>query len=187
MALLGPPRPGADAQGPAAREGLETTAAHDWLEVTGLTELELPPVELLEPDELVPAELEAPDEPTPVDEFPELPLSPESPELDAPEFPDVPVEPDVPAEPDVLVAPLLLLLSAALELASWRERAGSWPVISTTAISDHSTRNSATEPPITLVRILRTRALRFSRICPASAGVMSGSLRRPRSTGVWNV
>jgi hypothetical protein len=133
----------------------ERPDAHDWLEVTGLSPLEDEPVELLVAPELVDA----------------VAL----------------VEPAVlPVVVPVVVAPAVELVVAAV--AAWvcvlRASAGSWPVTSTTVITIHTARNSATEPPMTRARILRTRALRASLILMPSSLVMAVSIRRARSNAV---
>jgi hypothetical protein len=64
--------------------------------------------------------------------------------------------------PDDVVG-LVLVLAVEVRAAS----AGSWPDTSTTAISSHAARNSATDPLTTRRRILRIRAARASLIaCP---------------------
>jgi hypothetical protein len=84
----------------------------------------------------------------------------------------------------------VLVLVAALVVAvvdAWvcvRASAGSWPVTSTTVITIHTARNSATEPPMTRARILRTRARRASLILMPSCLVMVHSIWPARSNGV---
>jgi hypothetical protein len=68
-------------------------------------------------------------------------------------------------EPPVDPAPFAEL--EALRLA----RAGSWPLIRVTAISSHRAANSATAPPTTQRRMVRTRAKRALRIeAPGARG-----------------
>jgi hypothetical protein len=143
----------------------ERPDAHDWLEVTGLTEPA--PVELLEPVEPEPVLVVAPD--PLVEELSPLPVSSE---------PLEPVSPDVDA--DVLAEPAVTALLLAV-----RDSAGSCPVTSTTAITAHTTMNSATEYPTTRPRILRTRARRSCLILIASSELMHGRVRRRRSKPVW--
>jgi hypothetical protein len=138
--------------------------------VTALGELE--PVELLEPDVPDPAVLENPLDP-----------------LEPAEVPDPPV-----LDPAVFADPLALELApavfdeppaAVLALAVLRESAGSCPVISTIAITDHITMNRATEYPITRPRMVRTRACRICLILIASADPMGERIGSPRSRHVW--
>jgi hypothetical protein len=106
--------------------------------MTALWPPDVEPVELLVAPELV--------EPVESDDPPEL------------------VEPLVSDEPIALVPVELVVVVAVV--AAWvsvlRASAGSCPVTSTTVMSIHIARNSATEPPITRARILRTRARRAS-------------------------
>ncbi len=150
-----------DGRGGAAN--CERPRAHDWLEVTGLTEPE--PVELLEPVEPNPVE-----ELTPLVPVEELtPLLPSSDPLEL-----VALEPDVLGE-----------LAATAVLLPVRDSTGSCPVTSTTAITAHTTMNSATEYPTTRPRILRTRARRSCLILIASSVLMPARMRPLRSNAVW--
>lgn len=122
----------------------------------------LAPLELLEPVELLTAPVlpELVALPVPVSE----PV--DSSELD--ELSELPLEVAESSE-----APELVVVVAAVEVvAVLRASAGSWPVMSTTAISDHTAMNNATEPPITRARIVRTRARRASLILMPSSLVM---------------
>jgi hypothetical protein len=88
-----------------------------------------------------------------------------------------------------LVAGVAVVAVVALPVAAevvnvLRASAGSWPVISTTAINDHTARNSATDPPTTRARMRRTRARRVSLILIASSLVMSGRIGSGRSIRV---
>jgi hypothetical protein len=135
----------------------ERPDAHDWLEVTELSPLEDEPVELLVAPELV-----------------------EGVAL---------VEPALAPVVEPLVAPLLEpLVAAVAAVVAWlcvlRASAGSWPVTSTMVINIHTARNSATEPPMTRARILRTRARRASLILIPSSLVMAESIRPARSNAV---
>jgi hypothetical protein len=147
----------------AARAGGEGKApdGHDWLEVTALAPLDPCPVEVLLAPELVePVELELVE---PV-------------ELEGVE----------PAELEV-VAPVELEVAAAGladTVTDLRASAGSWPVTSTTVMSSHTAKNSATDPPITRARILRTRAWRACLNLSPSSLVMAHSIRLRRSNGV---
>jgi hypothetical protein len=103
--------------------------AHDWLEVTGLTPLELEPVALLVAPELVePVELDPPLEPLEPVEL-EPPVEPV--ELDPPLEPLEPVEAEPLPEPVEPVAPLVPVVRALVVavVADWvsvlRARAGS--------------------------------------------------------------
>lgn len=73
-------------------------------------------------------------------------------------------------------------------VAGWvsvlRASAGSCPVTSTIAISDHTAMNSATEPATTRLRIMRTRARRASLILMPSSLVMHGRIGPTRTKGV---
>ena len=96
------------------------------------------------------------------------------------------VEPAAAPVVELVVVPVAALVVAAV--AAWvcvlRASAGSWPVTSTTVINIHTARNSATEPPMTRARILRTRARRASLILMPSSLVMAESIRPARSNGV---
>jgi hypothetical protein len=72
-----------------------------------------------------------------------------------------------------------------VDVATFRASAGSCPVIRTTAISDQTAKNRATEHPMARLRIRRTRARRISLIRMASEEVMTGSMRAARSNRVW--
>jgi hypothetical protein len=88
--------------------------AHDWLEVTGLTPLELEPVALLVAPELVePVELDPPLEPL-------EPLEP----VEAEPLPE-PVEPVAPLVPVVPVVRALVVAVVADWVSVLRARAGS--------------------------------------------------------------
>jgi hypothetical protein len=65
-----------------------------------------------------------------------------------------------------------------------RANAGSWPVTSTTVITIHTARKSATDPPMTRARILRTRARRACLILMPSSLVMAESIKPARSNAV---
>jgi hypothetical protein len=137
----------------------------------------LEPVELLDPDEPEPAVFEDADPMDPLD--PVEPL-----ELVAP--PEL--EPAVFAEPVPLeLDPALFDAVAALAVAVvvLRDKAGSFPVIRTTAISAQSTRNSPTEYPITRLRIVCTRRCRICLILTASVVPMCKRIGSPRSKRVW--
>ncbi len=138
-----------------AREGAD---AHDWLEVTELTPLEPEPVDVLVAPELL--------EPVESDELVEPVESEEPPEL-------------VSALTDPL-EPLDVVVTAGVDawVSVLRASAGSWPVTSTTVMSIHTARNSATDPPITRARILRTRARRASLSLIPSSLVMSTESNR---------
>jgi hypothetical protein len=85
----------------------------------------------------------------------------------------------------LVVVPVAALVVAVVD--AWvcvRASAGSWPVTSTTVITIHTARNSATEPPMTRARILRTRARRASLILMPSCLVMAHSIWPARSNGV---
>lgn len=100
-------------------------------------------------DEPLPLDVEEPVSPLEVDDV-------ELPELAVPELVSV----------DVVPEPLEALLDT-LRLAS----AGSCPLIRVTAISIHMATNSATAPPTTRRRMVRTRASRAVRIkAPRAAG-----------------
>jgi hypothetical protein len=133
----------------------ENPDAHDWLEVTPLTPLEPEPVDELVVPELVEPELVEPVEPV---ELEELAVPDESPEL---------VDPVEVAVGVVVVAVVATCVSVL------RASAGSCPVTSTTVMSIHIAKNSATEPPITRARILRTRARRASLSLIPSSLVMA--------------
>jgi hypothetical protein len=153
----------------ALREGAD---AHDWLEVTELTPLDGDAVELLVAPELVePVESDDPLEPVESDD----PLEPEK--------PDEPLEATVPVDPVELVE-LLVVAVVADWVTALRASAGSWPVTSTTVMSIHTARNSATDPPITLARILRTRARRASLSLIPSCLVMERRIGQRHSNRV---
>jgi hypothetical protein len=136
----------------------ERADGHDWLEVTELAPLEPEPVELLVAPELVePVELLV--APKPV----ELLVAPKPVELD---------------ELGVVVAGVVAWVTAL------RASAGSCPVTSTTVMSIHTARNSAIDPPITLARILRTRARRSALSLSPSCLVMARRFGPRRSNGV---
>jgi hypothetical protein len=83
----------------------------------------------------------------------------------------------LPLEPVTTVEPVELelvpaVLAAADEVIVLRDSAGSWPVMSTTAITDHTAMNSATDAPTTRPRMSRTRARLSCLILSASAEVM---------------
>ncbi len=78
-------------------------------------------------------------------------------------------------EPPVLVA-LVVVAGTAAWVAVLRASAGSWPVTSTTVINIHTARNSATDPPMTRARILRTRARRACLILMPSCLVMASRI-----------
>lgn len=114
-------------------------------------------------------------------------------ELDA-----VPVDTPDPLEPVLLDDPVLLLSSdvplevdpdvvgeLAATAVAVRDSTGSCPVTSTTAITAHTTMNSATEYPTTRPRILRTRARRSCLILMASSLLMTARMRDLRSKPVW--
>lgn len=131
-----------------------------------MTELALPepePVELLVAPELL--DLVESDEPVEFDE---------------------PVESDEPVELPAPVALVELVVVAAV--AVWvcvlRASAGSCPVTSTTVMSIHTAKNSATDPPMTRARILRTRARRASLSLIPSSLVMEPSIGPRRSNAV---
>ena len=135
---------------------------HDWLEVTALPALE----------------------PAPVDEL----VAPELPELvDVVEVP-APVAVVASSElPEPAVSPVAVVVpvsAATLTVVVLRASAGSWPVISTTAINDHTARNRATDPPTTRERIIRTRAWRACRILIPSSLVMTKRIGPRRSNTV---
>ena len=141
-----------------AREGAD---AHDWLEVTELTPLEPEPVDVLVAPELL--------EPVESDELVDPVESEEPPEL-------VSALTD-PLEP---LEPLDVVVTAGVDawVSVLRASAGSWPVTSTTVMSIHTARNSATDPPITRARILRTRARRASlSLIPSSLVMSTESIR----------
>jgi hypothetical protein len=80
------------------------------------------------------------------------------------------LEPDPELEP--VPEPELAALALEVVAAALRARAGSWPVASTTAISNHAATNSATDPLMIRRRIERTRLARaaliaFARACLA--------------------
>jgi hypothetical protein len=148
---------------------------HDWLEVTELVlpdpEPEPEPVEVLVAPELVePVESDEPVEP------------------DDPVVPDDPLDPLEPVEPLEVVAPVapveLLFVAVAAWVTVLRASAGSCPVTSTTVMSIHTARNSATDPPITRARTLRTRARRASLSLIPSCLVMVQRIGRRHSNGV---
>ena len=88
----------------------------------------------------------------------------------------------------VLALPELVVVvvpTAALTVTVFLANAGSCPVMSTTAISDHTARNSATEAPSTRERIIRTRARLASRSLIPSSLVMNERIGAIRSTDVW--
>ncbi|HYZ82486.1 MAG TPA: hypothetical protein VE571_14515 [Solirubrobacteraceae bacterium] len=89
-------------------------------------------------------------------------------------------------EPVVALVPLPMLVVVAV--AGWvrvlRASAGSCPVTSRMVIPIHTARNSATEPAMTRVRILRTRARRASLILMPSSLVMADRIGPRRSNGV---
>jgi hypothetical protein len=116
--------------------------------------VELEPVLFDPPDELEPAESEE--------------LAP----LEAPEpsEPLVSLEP-LEADPDVLPEPVVTAVLLVV-----RERAGSCPVTSTTAITPHTTMNNPTEYPMTRPRILRTRARLSCLILSPSSEVIPAGL-----------
>jgi hypothetical protein len=91
------------------------------------------------------------------------------------------VEPAAPPVVEVVVPALVL---AAVAVCVLRASAGSWPVTSTIVINIQTARNSATDPPMTRARILRTRARRASLILMPSSLVMAESIRPARSNGV---
>jgi hypothetical protein len=136
----------------------ESPDAHDWLEVTELTAPDPEPVDVLEAPELV--------EPVESDELPD------------------PVESDEPLEMvPALADPVELVEPVVVAVAAWvsvlRASAGSWPVTSTTVMSIHTARNSATDPPMTRARILRRRARRASlSLIPSSLVMATESCRR---------
>jgi hypothetical protein len=107
--------------------------------------------------------------------------------VSAPPVP-APLERVVTAEPvelPELVPAVFAELVAAAEVVTLRERAGSCPVIRTTASAAHTTMNSATEYPITRPRICRTRACLCCLILIASAELMDMRIGPPRSSRVW--
>jgi hypothetical protein len=116
--------------------------------------------------------------------LPALELEPEPvEELVAPTLPELVELPElVVVVVGVVVAVVVptAVLTVAVRLAS----AGSWPVMSTTAMSDHTARKSATEPPTTRERIIRTRARRCARILFPSSLVMTRRIVAIRDTGV---
>ena len=120
-------------------------------------------------------------EPEPVDVLvaPELLEPVESDELAEPVESEEPLE-LVSALTDPL-EPLDVVVTAGVDawVSVLRASAGSWPVTSTTVMSIHTARNSATDPPITRARILRTRALRASLSLIPSSLVMSTESIRP--------
>ena len=69
---------------------------------------------------------------------------------------------------DAVVVVWAATVAAAVFLAS----AGSWPVTSRTAMSDHTPMNRATVAPTTRARMSRTRSRRAFLICTASSRVM---------------
>jgi hypothetical protein len=131
-----------------------------------VTELALPepePVELLVAPELVePVESEEPEE------------------LAAPAEPE---ELAAPAEPVELVE-LVVVAAVAVWVSVLRASAGSCPVTSTMVMSIHTAKNSATDPPITRPRILRTRARRASLSLIPSCLVMAMRIGLRHSNGV---
>ncbi len=126
----------------------------------------LEPVELLEPDEVEPAVLEA------------LSAAPELAPLTRVVTAD-------PVELPELVPAVLAELANAAEVVALRDSAGSCPVIRTTAITDHTTMNSATEYPTTRPRICRRRARLSCLILIASAELMDMRIGPARSSRVW--
>jgi hypothetical protein len=74
----------------------------------------------------------------------------------------------------VLEAPevVVVVCAATLLVAARCASAGSWPVTSSTAMTDHTPMNSATVALRTRVRITRTRSRRVSLILAASDWVM---------------
>jgi hypothetical protein len=76
----------------------------------------------------------------------------------------------------------LELVVLALEVVATvlRARAGSWPVTSTTAISNHAATNSATDPLMIRRRIERTRVARAALIVFARARLALGELPSSR-------
>jgi hypothetical protein len=107
--------------------------------------------------------------------LPALELEPVE-ELTAPELPELVAV--------VVVAGAVVVVAVAPTAPVRLARAGSCPVMSTTAISDHTTRKRATEPPRTRVRIMRTRARRASLSLSPSFLVMTPRIGAIRSTGV---
>ena len=71
------------------------------------------------------------------------------------------------------------------EADTLRDSAGSCPVTRTTAITNQTARNSATEHPTARLRIRRTRPRRISLIRMASDEVMAERMRAVRSNRVW--
>jgi hypothetical protein len=94
------------------------------------------------------------------------------------------VEPAAAPVVELVVVPALLVAAVAVWVCVLRASAGSWPVTSTIVINIHTARNSATDPPMTRPRILRTRARRASLILMPSSLVMTESIRPARSNGV---
>jgi hypothetical protein len=118
-------------------------------------------------------------EPEPV----ELLVAPEP--VEPAEFDD-PVDPVEPPVVAVAAEPVELVVVAVV--AAWatvlRASAGSCPVTSTTVMSIHTPRNSATDPPTTRARILRTRARRASLSLIPSSLVMEGRIGQGHSNAV---
>jgi hypothetical protein len=80
---------------------------------------------------------------------------------------------DEPLPEDAAGLALVLVVDPAVELVR-AASAGSWPETSTTAISSHTARNSATAPLSTRRRIMRIRAARASLIaCPRRRVVLA--------------
>jgi hypothetical protein len=112
------------------------------------------------------------------------PLEPEPVELlVAPELVE-PVELLVAPEPVELDELGVVAAGVVAWVTALRASAGSCPVTSTTVMSIHTARNSAIDPPITLARILRTRARRSALSLSPSCLVMAQSFGPPRSNGV---
>jgi hypothetical protein len=106
-----------------------------------------------------------------------------APELVDPVESDEPVELAVPVEPVELVEPVVVA-AVAVGVSVLRASAGSCPVTSTTVMSIHTAKNSATDPPITRARILRTRARRASLSLIPSSLVMATRIGPRHSNGV---
>jgi hypothetical protein len=105
--------------------------------------------------------------------------------------------PPEPEPVELLVAPELVepvefvelvVVAVVAVVAAWvsavRASAGSCPVTSTTVMSIHTAKNSATDPPITRARILRTRARRASLSLIPSSLVMARRIGPGHSNGV---
>jgi hypothetical protein len=106
-----------------------------------------------------------------------------APELVDPVESEEPEELAAPAEPVELVE-LVVVAAVVVWVSVLRASAGSCPVTSTTVMSIHTAKNSATDPPITRPRILRTRARRASLSLIPSSLVMAMRIGLRHSNGV---